>query len=170
MLQRFEQAERIKRGLQIAPAPERIENTLARFVASCLGEAACRGFLRRLRRSCGAVFFQSCTVCHKFSSMNLLFCHRSQRVACRRVGGFAHCCFWMRLGGANCRVFAIGRFSAVVAQHTAPLQRAHQRFELASHFFRRRARCEGDGCADMDGDFADAGQATVLALHLPDAV
>jgi len=31
-------------------------------------------------------------------------------------------------------------------------------------------RREGDGCADMDGDFADARQTTVLALHLPDAV
>src|SRR3989442_2432882 len=71
VFQRLEQAKRIERRLQIAPAAEGVEDTLALFVAGCFRgagyfrEVACRGFLGRFRRFCGALFFESCTVCHK---------------------------------------------------------------------------------------------------------
>src|SRR5256885_11702765 len=84
MPQRLKQAKRIEGRFQVAPAAESLENALALFVASRIcesgstREAACCGFLGRLRRFCGALFFESCTVCHKSSSMNLLFCHRTR--------------------------------------------------------------------------------------------
>ncbi len=83
MLQRLKQAQGVESRLQVAPAAESVENTLALFVVGHSREDAGRGFLGRLRRSCRAIFFQCCTVCHKSSSMNLLFCHRRQMVACR---------------------------------------------------------------------------------------
>ena len=64
-LQRFEQAERIERRFQIAPAAEGVENTFALFVARSLRGSNRAGLLGRFRRFCGALFFESCTVCHK---------------------------------------------------------------------------------------------------------
>ena len=41
---------------------------------------------------------------------------------------------------------------------------------MAGDFFGGGIRREGDGCADVDGDFAETGEATVFFLHLPDTV
>src|SRR5947207_6463496 len=84
LLQRFEQAKGIERGFQIAPAAESVEDAFALFVTDAFRDAACRGFLGGLRKFCGALFFQSCTMCHKSSSMNLLFCHRTREDALSR--------------------------------------------------------------------------------------
>src|SRR6266478_4194735 len=89
LFQRFEQAERIKSRFQVAPAAEGVENAFALFVVGWFREATCGGFLGRLRRLRGALFFQRCTVCHKSSSMNLLFCHRSSRLAYRCAERFS---------------------------------------------------------------------------------
>ncbi len=57
LLQRFEQPKRIERGFQIAPAAESVEDAFELFVTDAFPEAACRGFLGRLRKFCGALFF-----------------------------------------------------------------------------------------------------------------
>src|SRR5438046_9995417 len=96
MPQRLKQAKRIEGRFQVAPAAESLENALALFVASRIcesgstREAARCGFLGRLRRFCGALFFESCTVCHKSCSVTVLFCARSQRAAWACAKGFGH--------------------------------------------------------------------------------
>ena len=62
MLQRLEQAERVERCFQIAPAAEGVEHAFALFVAGCFRgadsvcEGAPSGLLGRLRRFCGTLF------------------------------------------------------------------------------------------------------------------
>src|SRR5438270_5028713 len=79
LLQRFEQTERVKRGFQIAPAAESAEYALALYPSRNVREtghfreAVRRGLLGRLRRFFGTLFFESCTVCHKSCSVNVLF-------------------------------------------------------------------------------------------------
>src|SRR6266446_1200891 len=71
MLQRFKHAKRVESRFPIAPTAEGIEYAFALFAARCVrgagpfGEAARSRFLGRFRRFCGALFFESCTVCHK---------------------------------------------------------------------------------------------------------
>ncbi len=57
ILQRFQQAERIERRFQIAPAAESVEYALALFVSGRFREAARDGLLCRLRRFRGPLFF-----------------------------------------------------------------------------------------------------------------
>src|SRR5260370_13855478 len=76
----------------------------------------------------------------------------------------------MRSGGAELQSLRDKAVLAVVAQHAAPLQRVHQRFELPGNLFWGGSWRECDRGTNSDGDFANVGETTVFALHLPDAV
>ena len=65
MFEGLEQAEGIECCFQIAPAAESLKNALTFVVDGRFRATVICGLLGRLRRFCGSLFFQGCTVCHK---------------------------------------------------------------------------------------------------------
>src|SRR6267143_1786276 len=93
--------------------------------------------------------------------MNLLFCHRTKRGA------------WVRAHVVQADFLDASREPLEYDGGLCllrRLQRWNEGFKAACAFLPGRAEREGDRGTDSNGEFAEAGEAAALALHLPDAV